>query len=137
MSKYSALKTFLAGSTESVVPMSFHQIEQVIGDKLPASAFTYQAWWSNNGEGHVNARAWMEAGFKSERVDLAAQKLVFRRQTPPRSALLPAAPTAGSGDSGGMGWIAKVRRSLAGTVRTAPGYDLSDPMGETWDAERS
>ena len=51
--------------------MGFAEIESILNDKLPASAYGYEAWWANTREGnHVNARSWSTAGWKIESLDL-------------------------------------------------------------------
>ena len=78
MSKYEPLGAFLQSRDAEAVPMTFAQIEKLIGAKLPPSA-KYRAWWSNNPTNSVMTKVWLEAGFRSESVDLGARKLVFRR----------------------------------------------------------
>lgn len=49
MSKYDPLHTFLQNAPlhlEELI-LSFVQIKQILGSSLPASAYQYQAWWSN------------------------------------------------------------------------------------------
>ncbi|MBS0528378.1 MAG: hypothetical protein JSS22_03165 [Proteobacteria bacterium] len=60
--------------------MSFAQIERVIGFKLPPVAQRHRAWWSNSALNNVMTKAWLEAGFRSEQVDMAGGKVVFRRE---------------------------------------------------------
>jgi hypothetical protein len=123
MSKYEPLKTFLAGRAEGEVPMTFQEIERVIGAGLPPVAFKHRAWWSNNPSNSVITNAWLEAGYKTERVDMGSQKLVFRRAG------------AAAPPSSRAGWLARLRGELKGTVQIAPGWDLTNPTGEAWDAE--
>jgi hypothetical protein len=123
MAKYEPLKSFLSGRVEGEVPMTFHEIEKVIGGSLPPVAYKHRAWWSNNPSNSVITRAWLEAGFRTERVDMGSRKLVFRR------AERPSAPD-------GWGIVERLQGRLAGTVTFAPDFDLTDPTGETWDAER-
>jgi hypothetical protein len=78
-SKYQPLTTFLRSQHADRVPMSFTDIERVIGTKLPPSADLHRGWWSNNPTNNVMTHAWLEAGFESERVDLSARQLTFRR----------------------------------------------------------
>jgi hypothetical protein len=132
MTKYTPLKAFLAHSSAAEVPMRFSEIEQVIGAQLPPVAFKHRAWWSNNPSNSVMTRAWLEAGYKTERVDMGAQRLVFRRaaNTGPQTVT-----TTPSPPSRGGGMLATLRRTLGGTVRVAPGVDLTAPTGESWDAE--
>src|SRR3954451_20045222 len=79
MSKYEALGDFLKSQRGDRVPMSFAQIERVTGAKLPPSAAKHRPWWSNNPTNSVMTRVWLNAGFESEQVDMAARRLVFRR----------------------------------------------------------
>ena len=85
MSKYSALGDYLRQQRRDVVPMTFAEIEKITGGKLPASA-RYRAWWSNNDFNSVLTKVWLEAGFKSEQVDMPTRKLVFRRVRKPKAA---------------------------------------------------
>ncbi|MEV6637072.1 hypothetical protein AB0M54_40685 [Actinoplanes sp. NPDC051470] len=58
--------------------MSFLRFEGIIDAQLPRSAFRYQAWWSNEiGGNHVQAHAWMNAGWRVDGVDLARQEVTF------------------------------------------------------------
>src|ERR1051326_6973807 len=76
MSKYRALERHLKTSGQSRLTLMFSQIEKVLGEQLPESARRHAAWWSNN-EGHVQATAWMNAGYRTEDDDLIGQKLTF------------------------------------------------------------
>jgi hypothetical protein len=78
-SKYRPLTAYLQAQRGDRVPMSFADIERVIGAKLPPSADSHRAWWSNNPTNNVMTSAWLDAGFESERVDLSARQLTFRR----------------------------------------------------------
>ena len=80
-SKYRPLTAHLAEQRSQSVPMSFAEIERVLGAKLPPSAASHRAWWSNNPNNNVMTRAWLDAGFQSERVDIEARRLVFKRVT--------------------------------------------------------
>jgi hypothetical protein len=79
MSKYSRLGEFLRAQRAKEVPMTFAEIERVIGAKLPANSPQYPAWWSNNPLNNVMTKVWLEAGFRTEQVDTKARKVVFRR----------------------------------------------------------
>jgi hypothetical protein len=70
--KYTPLEHYLRELPESrqEVTLGFAEIERILNDKLPHSAYEYWAWWANEKEGnHVNARAWANAGWKVESVD--------------------------------------------------------------------
>ncbi|MEA2936481.1 MAG: hypothetical protein QOD74_3127, partial [Variibacter sp.] len=59
--------------------MTFAEIERITGSKLPPKAQHQRAWWSNNPSNNVMTKVWLEAGYETERVDMAGRKLVFRR----------------------------------------------------------
>ena len=70
--KYTPLENYLRDLPESQreVTLGFEQIERILNDKLPPSAYRYQAWWDNEKEGnHVNARSWLKAGWKVDEVN--------------------------------------------------------------------
>ncbi len=119
--KYDPLRRRLIDETSPVVELSFEEIERIIGASLPRSARVHPAWWSNNPKGHVNAQAWLAAGFRSEAVDLGRGRLRFRRHTT---------------TLGRPGFLERIRATMAGTVHIPEGVDVCEPTGEVWDAER-
>lgn len=129
MSKYDPLKSFLEGQIGAAVPMTFTEIEGVIGAPLPNSK-RYPAWWSNNPWNNPMTQVWLDAGFVSEQVDIEGQKLVFRRATAAEGV----AETSPAFE--GPGVLARLQAELGGTVRFAPGFDPSQAAEEVWDAER-
>ena len=63
-------------ASQREVTLGFEQIERILNDKLPPSAYEYWAWWANEKEGnHVNARAWANAGWKVESVDFKRKRV--------------------------------------------------------------
>ncbi len=78
MSKYDALRVFLERQHAERLPMTFAEIERVLGFKLPKSQ-AVRAWWSNNPDNNVMTHAWLGAGYKTEQVDIEGRKLVFHR----------------------------------------------------------
>jgi len=134
MTKYEPLETFLSAKRWQEVPMTFREIESVIGAPLPPVAYKHRAWWSNNPSNSVITHSWLRAGYKTERVDMGGQTLVFRRTAakpvhdvpPPASPLQPRTVRS---------VVEALRKALGGTVKIAEGVDLTEPTGETWDAE--
>ncbi|MGH8513738.1 MAG: DUF7662 domain-containing protein [Gammaproteobacteria bacterium] len=122
MGKYEPLSNFLRKQTANEVKVSFEQIERIIGDKLPASAHEHRAWWSNNPNNSVMTKAWIEAGFRSEQVDMDGRKLVFRRVRGQGSSMTDSKP---EGAHPLIGW-------MKGTVRVSPGVDLTKPADPEW-----
>jgi len=78
MSRYEPLTRFLESRRDSQAPLRFSEIEDILDRPLPASARRHQPWWSNTAT-HSHADAWMRIGWKTSRVDLAEEKVVFVR----------------------------------------------------------
>jgi hypothetical protein len=117
MSKYEALGAFLRAQQTDEVPLSFSEIERITGARLPPSAAKHRPWWSNNANNSVMTRIWLEAGFKTEQVDMAGRKLVFRRVAAASSGSRRAHPLFGA---------------LRGLARMMPGTDLTKPADPEW-----
>ena len=130
MTQYAPLTHHLKASTESRVAMGFAEIERLLGFPLPRSARSHRPWWANSDHGHVQSRAWLDAGFASREVDLAAERLEFVRlnamatgmaeQPPPVWAKEANPPSAPSGRHPLIG-------CMAGTMTVMPGVDLTEP----------
>lgn len=131
MSKYEPLTQFLSAQRAQEVPMSFSEIERVLGFPLPEKASGIRAWWSNNPSNNVMTKAWLAAGFITERVDMGSRRLVFRK-----SNTTPAPMKAAVRPARSIGFLDRIRAQLGGTVTIPEGVDITAPTGETWDAER-
>jgi len=82
--KYTPLGKYLKNIPANVSDMtlSFENIIEIIGSPLPYSAYHYPAWWSNEKHGnHVEAHAWMNAGWKVEDVDWGRKTVKFVKVT--------------------------------------------------------
>ncbi|MEZ7171779.1 hypothetical protein [Sporosarcina sp. OR05] len=75
---YIGLKKLLVNSREKKVVFSFQEIEEIIGRKLPKSAYKHTAWWSNNYD-HSQAIAWIDAGYETYDVtaNFGKEKITF------------------------------------------------------------
>ena len=124
MSKYHALGDYLKRQPGQRIPMTFAEIEKITGAKLPASATKHRPWWSNNPNNSVMTKVWLDAGFESEQVDMAARKLVFRRVAPPE----PKPEAAPAGDEP----FHPAWGYMKGLVRIMPGTDLTEPADPDW-----
>ena len=133
MSKYAPLTGYLSSSGMDYIPMTFAEVEEVIGDNLPRSAFEYRPWWSNNPSNHVNATSWLRAGYKTADVDMAERKLAFRKAS--ADELTVGRNNKTSKDEGASPY-SRIFGALKGTVTIAPGFDLTLPTGEKWNAEQ-
>lgn len=78
MSKYRPLNRHLASCPEPALTMSFFELDDLVGG-LPASARQHRPWWSNERGGHVQARAWLDAGWRVDEVNLTAERVRFVR----------------------------------------------------------
>lgn len=136
MSKYNALGDFLRGQTAQEVPVSFREIERVIRGKLPKSAYIHRPWWSNNPTNSAMTKVWLEAGFRTERVDMIGKKLVFRRNRE-RSPGESAAPVYSGSSQLHESGEKRPRRHplfgrLKGTFTIDPAWDLTQPAMPEW-----
>lgn len=61
------------------IQLSFGQIEQLIGGKLPKSAREYRSWWANDTARGPQADQWLSAGWRSYEVDLQRGHVTFIR----------------------------------------------------------
>jgi hypothetical protein len=107
--------------------MTFDQIERVIRAKLPPSATNSRAWWSNNPSNSVMTKAWRDAGFRSEHVDIEGRRVTFRRvrSEPPRNSGAPAVGATTEGRHPIIGW-------MKGTLTIPEGVDLTQPADPEW-----
>ncbi len=129
MGKYEPLTKFLRAQSKDYVEMTFDEIEKVIGAALPPSVRYHRAFWSNNADNNVMTKAWLEAGFRSARVDMKAGKLTFRRHPP--KALDKADKKTARKRYGSLKRHPLIG-AMRGTVWIAPGTDLTAPADPDW-----
>lgn len=79
MLTYEPLEKYLFNAGSDVIAMTFAEVEQIIGAKLPPSAHKRNEWWSNNATGHSQAKAWLNAGFETADIDRKNGTVVFKR----------------------------------------------------------
>lgn len=87
VSKYEPLEKHLRGLDRSLEhSLSFADIERILGFHLPLSAHKYQAWWANQRNGrHVQANAWLDAGWHTQDLNLKAGQVTFHAVHLPRA----------------------------------------------------
>lgn len=90
MSRYEPLNQFLAAQSASETQLTFKEVERILHRSLPKSARKHSAWWANT-RTHSHAGAWMDAGWKTERVELGNERVAFVRA----SGASPPAPKIG------------------------------------------
>lgn len=125
MSKYDLLTKSLKSFDRPRIPMSFREIERVLGFTMPASSRSHRAWWSNNPSNNVMTKAWLAAGYHTEEVDLEEGRLVFVKSERQQ-------PLHASTENG------RVRHpawgALKGTTKVEPGVNLAAPADPDWGA---
>lgn len=131
MSKYDPLTSFLAAKAGREIRLSFAEIEQIIGQKLPEKSKAHRPWWSNNPNNNVMTKAWLAAGYKTAQVDIANEMLTFVADE----------QTKGLGEMKqtgfASGWSNGGKRhplfgSMKGTTIVLPGVDLAQPADPDW-----
>jgi len=141
MSKYAALGEFLSHQKNVTVRLSFGEVEKVLGFKLPSSAYSQRAWWSNNVHNNVMTRIWKKAGFRTEDVDMAAQRVVFRNTQKREPFNLETIERYMQEEKERKANFTKRRQSpaqhplrgaLKGTLRIVGGTDLTKPADPGW-----
>lgn len=79
-SKYDPLIDYLKSQVTHNVQLTFIEINELLGEKLPPTALENPAWWANSATDptHSWARRWTAAGWRA-RVDLVNQRVTFAR----------------------------------------------------------
>jgi hypothetical protein len=72
----------------------------------------------------VMTKVWIEAGFKSEQVDLEGRRLVFRRVHAPKR--------EGAGAQSAENTVHPAYGAMQGLIRIMPGTDLTQPADPEW-----
>jgi hypothetical protein len=92
VAKYEPLRAFLASlpSGPTQVTLGFRRVEELLGEPLPPSAVQYEQWWRGghvkrgridaNWQDQVQQRAWEDAGWTVEELDLLLRNVTFRRR---------------------------------------------------------
>jgi hypothetical protein len=126
MAIYEPLGRHLKKNAAIRVPMTFKEVEAVIGRKLPTSAYRHRPWWANEARGHSHAKAWLLAGYVTEQVDMSGKKLVFVRAEAPRG-MAEETKTFIEKDVAGTNSQHPLVGCMEGTFTIEPGWDLTKP----------
>jgi CBS domain-containing protein len=79
--KYSALECWLRDlrPQENRIRVGFQDLEALLSQELPRSAREHRSWWANDSTSHVQALAWLRAGWRVADVDLETQEVTFQK----------------------------------------------------------
>ncbi|MBK7453860.1 MAG: hypothetical protein IPJ46_09140 [Anaerolineales bacterium] len=80
--KYMPLENYLRDlpASQKEVTLGFEQIEGILNNKLPSSAYEDQRWWEHETEGnHRNTRSWSNAAWRIKNLDVNAKWVKFAR----------------------------------------------------------
>ena len=78
MNKYDPLLRYLSEQKSTKVILSLSEIETIINDELPTSAYSYSQWWSNSRtQAHPYCRAWLDAGYHTVDIKESLQKKII------------------------------------------------------------
>jgi len=81
--KYAALEQYLQDlpSRQRGVILTFQEIEQILGKKLPHSAYAYLKWWTQESRPRSpQKQAFIRAGWRLCSISLVDQWIEFIRQ---------------------------------------------------------
>lgn len=76
MVEYEKFGNYLDEQKGKPVYIKFEEIEKILGEKLPDSAFQYTAWWSNN-DSHPLMKVVLSRNWKSKQLNLETKKIEF------------------------------------------------------------
>lgn len=77
--KFDPLKDFLKKQDGKEFTLTFEQIENIIGETLCKSAYSYQAYW-NPSATHILPNTILDAGYKIASVDLVGKNIMLEKQ---------------------------------------------------------
>jgi len=78
MNKYSPLESYLSKQNGTWFKMTLEEIEGILGDTLPKSAYTYSAWWANGEQAHQHSLSWVSVGWKVDTVEFG-KYVIFKK----------------------------------------------------------
>ena len=76
MIEYQKFGSYLEKLNGKPVYITFEEIEKILGEKLPDSAYQYDAWWSNS-DSHPLMKIVLSKNWKSKNLDLNLKQIEF------------------------------------------------------------
>jgi hypothetical protein len=80
-SRYAQLANWLQQqpAQHKKLALTFKQIEEIIGEDLPASARQHRSWWENDPVAHTHSRQWIEVGWRVAVIAMSEENVTFAR----------------------------------------------------------
>ena len=80
-SRYAPLALWLQQQSprQERITLTFNQIEEIIGEALPASARQHRSWWANDSIDHVQSRQWLDVGWRVSNIAMGEERVTFTR----------------------------------------------------------
>lgn len=79
-SKYYSLYQFFQQSEQDVILLTVADVQSLLNGRLPVSARSQRAWWSNRRTAHAQSSAWLEAGYRVDELNLENGQILFRKE---------------------------------------------------------
>ena len=77
-SKYFPLENYL---NQVSITLTYSELEEILGFKLPKTAYKREQWWENNTMNHTQANSWLNAGWKVENINLGVDVTFVRKES--------------------------------------------------------
>ncbi|MDW7669892.1 MAG: hypothetical protein SCJ93_13795 [Bacillota bacterium] len=81
-SKYQPFEKYLIKSQENKIKLTYIEIENIIKEKLPESAYKYKEWWANSRHNH--GAIWLDNNYKVINIELG-KSVEFEKEDHNRS----------------------------------------------------
>ncbi|MEM9121386.1 MAG: helix-turn-helix transcriptional regulator [Cyanobacteria bacterium P01_D01_bin.6] len=78
-SKYYPLYQRLSQTEADTLTLTIDEVEAQVNGQLPATARLKTSWWANRSKGGYQSQAWVKAGYRVAQVELAKQRVTFKR----------------------------------------------------------
>lgn len=74
------LKRYFAESTAASITLTFKQLEEIDGTPLPEAARSRANFWHPRSNANTIAEAWIQEGYRLEKLDMNKKKVTFKRE---------------------------------------------------------
>jgi len=127
-SKYDPLIQHLTNYRGDDLTLTFAEIEDLLGERLPDTARSYEAWWANTTSDptHTWANRWTAVGWRAL-VDLPRERVAFTRRSSVRAAVTRLADLVPAGREAVMDLVERAGVNVSAWQFTADGRAVDNP----------